>query len=81
MVRRSILVMMLVLFGNLPVVHAQPMGNEPCAAMLYSTLDIACHNAGIDAWGDDDVAQMARYLNTLHQHYSTPYSPGTLTCP
>ena len=98
MLRRSILVVLFVLFGNLADAGAQPMRDATRGELLYSTHCIACHSAQVHwrdkklatdwislraevrrwqgfsglGWGDDDVAAVARYLNALHYHYSTP---------
>jgi len=98
MLRRSILVVLSVLFGNLADADAEPIHDATRGELLYSTRSIACHSAEVHwrdkqlatdwsslqaevrrwqgfsglGWGDDDVAEMARYLNALHYHYSTP---------
>ena len=98
MLRRSILVVLFVLCGNLADADAQPMRDATRGELLYSTHCIACHSAQVHwrdkklatdwislqaevrrwqgfsglEWGDDDVAAVARYLNALHYHYSTP---------
>lgn len=97
MFRRSILVVLFVLFGNLADAGAQPMRDATRGELLYSTHCIACHSAEVHwrdkklatdwislraevrrwqgfsglGWSDDDVAEVARYLNALHYRYPT----------
>ena len=95
MLRRSILVVLFVLFGKLADAEAQPIRDATRGELLYSTHCIACHTAQVHwrdkklvtdwislqaevrrwqkfsalGWGDDDVAEVARYLNVLFYHY------------
>lgn len=98
MLRRSILVALCVLFGNLADADAQPMHDATRGELLYSTHCIACHSTEVHwrdkkfatdwtslqaevrrwqkfsqlDWTDDDIAEVARHLNSLYYHYSTP---------
>ncbi len=98
MFRKSILIVLSVLFGNPANADAQPIRDATRGELLYSTHCIACHSAKVHwrdkqlvtdwtslqaqvrhwegfsglGWGDDDVVQVARYLNALHYHYATP---------
>lgn len=51
MLRRSILVVLFVLFGNLADAGAQPMRDATRGELLYSTHCIACHSAQVH-WRD-----------------------------
>ena len=95
MLKKSLLIMLFVLFGNLADAESQKMRDATRGELLYSTHCIACHSAEIHwrnkklatdwttlqsevgrwqklsglGWDDDDVAQVAQYLNALHYHY------------
>jgi mono/diheme cytochrome c family protein len=99
MLRRSILAVPFVLFGNLAAADAQPLRDASRGELLYSTHCITCHNTqvhwrdkklatdlpslqaqvrrwqGVSAldWNNEDIAEVARYLNAAHYHYPAPY--------
>jgi mono/diheme cytochrome c family protein len=47
MLRRSVVVVLFVLFGNLAAAGAQPLREPTRGELLYSTHCIACHNAKV----------------------------------
>jgi len=98
MLRRSVVVVLFVWFGNPAYADTQPMRDATRGELLYSTHCIACHSAQVHwreqkivtdwtslqsqvrrwqavsglGWSNEDVAEVARYLNALHYRYPTP---------
>jgi mono/diheme cytochrome c family protein len=96
--RRSILVILFALSGNLADAGAQSTPDATRGELLYSTNCIACHTTevhwrekklatdwvGLQAqvrrwqgvaglgWSNEDIAEVARYLNAAHYHYRVP---------
>lgn len=56
MLRRSILVVLFALFGNIAVSEAQTMPDPQRGELLYSTHCIACHNTQIH-WRDKKLTK------------------------
>jgi len=98
MLRRSVVVVLFVLFGYLADAGAQPLREPTRGELLYSTHCIACHSAQVHwrekkivtdwtslqaqvrrwqavsglGWSNEDIAEVARYLNGLHYRYPAP---------
>ena len=98
MLRKLILAVLFILFGNPADAGAQPTRDATRGELLYSTHCIACHSAQVHwrekklvtgwaslqsevrrwqgasglGWSNEDIAEVARYLNALHYRYPTP---------
>ncbi len=75
MLRRSILVVLFVLFGNLTDTDAQPMRDATRRELLYSTHCVACHNAQVH-WGDKKFATDRTSLQSRVRRWQKFSGPG-----
>jgi len=106
MLRKSILAVLFVLFGNLADADAPPLRDATRGELLYSTHCIACHSSEVHwrdkklvsdraslqaevsrwqglsglGWNDDDIAEVARYLNALHSAMPRRTDRGLVKC-
>ena len=98
MLRRSILAVLLAMFGNCVDADVAPTREASRGELLYSVHCIACHSEQVHwrekklvtdwnsllsevrrwqglsglGWNNEDIAEVARYLNALHYRYPTP---------